>query len=303
MRPGPGVDPKHCFRRAALRAASAQTARTAIVSKRVVPVFAAVPATVFRSTALPIARTFSVSRTLADAAEDIDNSTFEQESTSDATEPTQQRDEAPIQGPPNGIFIRNLVFDATPEHLTEAFSQYGNVVEARIARDPRGLSRGYGFVHFETPEAATKAIKEANNTFWHGRRISVATRTPRAKKAEAAFKARSLSESVPSPHLYIGNIPYESTDAELNKLFQSLENLKDVRIAVDRSTGWPRGFAHADFTDTESATKAIEQIKAMELMGRTLRVDFSSPPKGPAPRGPGGPRGYNQRSRNGAGPE
>lgn len=43
---------------------------------------------------------------------------------------------------PNGIFVRNLVFDATNEHLAEAFSQYGNVVDAKVARDARGLSKG-----------------------------------------------------------------------------------------------------------------------------------------------------------------
>lgn len=239
-----------------MRAVSAQTARTAIVSKRVVPVLAAVPASIARSTALPIARAFSVSRTLANVEENSGSS-------------------LPRQEQPNGIFVRNLVFDATNEHLAEAFSQYGNVVDAKVARDARGLSKGFGFIYFETPEAAQKACEEANNTFWHGRRINVA---PRIKASKPGNRdAMNQEERTPTSSLYIGNIPYESTDAALNNLFQDLEGLKDVRIAVDRSTGWPRGFAHADFKDVESATKAVEKVKLMELMGRTLRVDYSTP--------------------------
>lgn len=44
---------------------------------------------------------------------------------------------------PNGIFIRNFVFDVTEGHLTQMFGKFGNVVDARIVRDARGLSKGY----------------------------------------------------------------------------------------------------------------------------------------------------------------
>lgn len=54
-----------------------------------------------------------------------------------------------------------------------------------------------------------------------------------------------------------------------------MENITDVRVAVDRNTGWPRGFAHADFADLESAIKAHEAISQMTLGGRNLRVDYS----------------------------
>jgi nucleolin len=49
----------------------------------------------------------------------------------------------------------------------------------------------------------------------------------------------------------------------------------DVRVAIDRRTGQPRGFAHADFIDVASATKAREVLKEKTIYGRQLRVDFS----------------------------
>jgi len=60
-------------------------------------------------------------------------------------------------------------------------------------------------------------------------------------------------------------------------MFRNLENVVDVRVAVDRNTGWPRGFAHADFMDVESATKAVEFLRSQVLSGRKLRVDYSQP--------------------------
>jgi len=112
-----------------------------------------------------------------------------------------------------------------------------------------------------------KAIAEANGSFWHGRRLQV---QPRARRASAAGQAMQ-----PSKTLYIGNIPYETTDEELNALFSGLENVTDVRVAVDRTTGWPRGFAHADFTDIEACTKAIDQLRGHSIGGRELRFDFA----------------------------
>jgi len=66
------------------------------------------------------------------------------------------------------------------------------------------------------------------------------------------------------------------SDTDLNKLFRDIRNVIDVRVAIDRRTGQPRGFAHADFLDTESAVKGMELLQGKEIYGRTLRVDYST---------------------------
>lgn len=215
-----------------------------------------------------------MSRILANVEENESAVDAEQSSPSqDSATPQEEGDRSPRQKElPNGVFVRNLVFDATEEQIAESFSQYGKVVSATLARDARGLSRGYAFVYFETPEEMQKVIEEANGTFWNGRRIHCA---PRLKSAAFVERNKPMEERTPSRSLYIGNIPYEATDAELNKMFQALENVERVRIAVDRSTGWPRGFAHADFKDEQSALKAATHLKTVQLLGRNLRVDYS----------------------------
>jgi RNA recognition motif-containing protein len=65
------------------------------------------------------------------------------------------------------------------------------------------------------------------------------------------------------------------SDSDLNKLFRDIRNVIDVRVAIDRRTGQPRGFAHADFVDVESAVKGMETLKGQEIYGRVLRVDYS----------------------------
>ena len=65
------------------------------------------------------------------------------------------------------------------------------------------------------------------------------------------------------------------TDKDLNDLFRPLKNVLDVRVAIDRRTGQPRGYAHADFLDIDSAQKAADILGGQTYYGRTLRSDFT----------------------------
>jgi nucleolin len=65
----------------------------------------------------------------------------------------------------------------------------------------------------------------------------------------------------------------------LADLFRSIKNVLDVRVAIDRRSGQPRGFAHADFTDVESAVTAKQALEQKSVYGRQLRVDYSGQSK------------------------
>ena len=69
---------------------------------------------------------------------------------------------------------------------------------------------------------------------------------------------------------------FDMSDRDLNNLFREVKNVIDVRVAIDRRTGQPRGFAHADFTDIESAERALDELRGKMVCGRALRVDFST---------------------------
>lgn len=59
-------------------------------------------------------------------------------------------------------------------------------------------------------------------------------------------------------------------------MFREIRNVLDVRVAIDRRSGQPRGFAHADFIDVASAETAKEFLEKKVVYGRQLRVDFSA---------------------------
>lgn len=69
---------------------------------------------------------------------------------------------------------------------------------------------------------------------------------------------------------------FDMSDRDLNDLFRGVKDVIDVRVAIDRRTGQPRGFAHADFVDVQSAEKAAEYLTGKVVCGRALRIDFST---------------------------
>jgi nucleolin len=98
-------------------------------------------------------------------------------------------------------------------------------------------------------------------------------------RVKEASKSRDSTgayvQNPPSKTLFIGNMSFEMSDKDLNDLFRDIRNVMDVRVAIDRRTGQPRGFAHADFIDTASAIRARDVLQAKTIYGRQLRVDFS----------------------------
>ena len=86
---------------------------------------------------------------------------------------------------------------------------------------------------------------------------------------------RSRPVNPPSKTLFIGNMSFQMSDKDLNDAFREIRNVLDVRVAIDRRSGQPRGFAHADFIDVKSAEEAKAVLENKTIFGRQLRVDFS----------------------------
>ena len=76
--------------------------------------------------------------------------------------------------------------------------------------------------------------------------------------------------------IFVGNLPWSVTDESLTAWFAEVGAVACVRIAEDHETGKRKGFAHVEFVDAASATKAME-YNGQELEGRALRIDISAP--------------------------
>ncbi|HEX5108449.1 MAG TPA: hypothetical protein VFV95_08390 [Vicinamibacterales bacterium] len=94
--------------------------------------------------------------------------------------------------------------------------------------------------------------------------------------------------------LFIGNLPYSASEADLRSHFAAIAEPSHVVMPVDRETGRPRGFAFVEFTDRAVAEEVIRKFDAQPFQGRNLAVSEARaredrPPRPPG-QGFGGPR-------------
>jgi len=112
----------------------------------------------------------------------------------------------------------------------------------------------------------------------------------------------SVPVAVPNTHegavsvrLFIGNLPYSATEADLRDHLSSVGAPAQVVLPTDRETGRPRGFAFVDYTDRAVAEEAIRRFNQQPFKGRPLAVSEARPredrpPGAPRPGGFSGPR-------------
>lgn len=94
--------------------------------------------------------------------------------------------------------------------------------------------------------------------------------------------------------IYVGNLPYGATDADLQQLFQAHGTVASARVIVDRMSGRSKGFGFVEMPNNGEADKAIQTLNGSDFMGRALRVNESQPRPRMNDR-PGGGGGRNRR--------
>jgi RNA recognition motif-containing protein len=98
-----------------------------------------------------------------------------------------------------------------------------------------------------------------------------------------------------STKLYVGNLPYETSESDLQALFESAGAVSTVTIVRDRATGQARGFAFVEMSDTDGAQRAISELDRHQYGGRSLTVNEARPM---APRDNGGGFGGGRQRRD-----
>ncbi|NXJ91495.1 EPAB protein, partial [Corythaixoides concolor] len=160
-----------------------------------------------------------------------------------------QRDPGLRKSGIGNVFIKNLDDSIDNKALYDTFSAFGNILSCKVVCDENG-SRGYGFVHFETHEAATRAIETMNGMLLNDRKVFVGHFKSR-KEREAEFGARAMEFT----NVYIKNFGDDMDDDRLREIFSKFGKTLSVKVMMD-STGRSKGFGFVNFEKHEEAEKA-----------------------------------------------
>jgi polyadenylate-binding protein len=176
-----------------------------------------------------------------------------------------QRDPSLRKSGVGNIFIKNLDKGIDNKQLYDTFNQFGNILSCKVVKDEKALSKGYGFVHFESEEAATQAIDHVNGMMLRDRKVFVGRFKNRGDRVrEVGEKNKQFT------NVYIKNLPEDYSEEELIKLMAKHGNTLSVKLMADDSSNKSKGFGFASFATHEEADAAVEAINDLELNGKVL---------------------------------
>jgi polyadenylate-binding protein len=178
-----------------------------------------------------------------------------------------QRDPSLRRSGVGNVFIKNLDKTIDNKAMYDTFSAFGNILSCKVAQDmSNGESKGYGFVHFETEEAALNAIQKVNGMLLNGKKVYVGRFVPRKdREMELGEKARKFT------NVYVKNINDEYDEAKLNEMFQKFGKISSVKV-MKSDDGKSKGFGFVSFEDPEEAMVACEELNGQDLDGKTVFV-------------------------------
>uniref|UniRef100_A0AAQ4RQQ5 Polyadenylate-binding protein n=1 Tax=Gasterosteus aculeatus aculeatus TaxID=481459 RepID=A0AAQ4RQQ5_GASAC len=176
-----------------------------------------------------------------------------------------QRDPSLRKSGVGNVFIKNLDKSIDNKALYDTFSAFGNILSCKVVCDENG-SKGYAFVHFETQDAADRAIEKMNGMLLNDRKVFVG-RFKSRKEREAELGARAKEFT----NVYIKNFGDDMTDDRLKEHFDKYGKTLSVKVMMDPS-GKSRGFGFVSYEKHEDANKAVEEMNGNELNGKTVFV-------------------------------
>ena len=174
---------------------------------------------------------------------------------------------------PLTVFVSNLSYDATEDHLNDTFKHIGSIVDIRLVKSVNNKSRGFGYIEFHTREEVMAAL-ELDRVLVLGRPCYVSECKEKSVGSKTEFKYKTTMES---HKLFVNNLPYTTTETELREMFGKISAIKSLRMVTTKS-GKFKGFAYVEYSDSESAKKAILELNDTLVGDRKMSVAISNPP-------------------------
>lgn len=170
-----------------------------------------------------------------------------------------QRDPAMRRSGAGNIFIKNLDKGIDTKSIYDTFSMFGSILSCKVAQDEDGNSKGYGFIHFETEEAAQKAIDKVNGMLLEGKKVFVGKFQPRAARL------REMGETTRRfTNVFVKNFGEELTKEKLEEMFGKYGIVTSCAVMSDIE-GKSKGFGFVAFDQPEDAEKAVNDMNDFEV--------------------------------------
>ncbi|KAK1309751.1 putative polyadenylate-binding protein [Acorus calamus] len=162
------------------------------------------------------------------------------------------------------LFVKNLNESIDNVGLHDIFSKFGSILSCKVATFPDGKSKGYGFVQFDTQNAANAAIDDLSGSVVEGKQIYVGHFIKKSARMLPGSEATYTN-------LYMKNLDLEVAEEILWEKFSEFGEITNLTIVKD-DNGNSRGFGFVNFDNPEDAKKAMEAMNGKKLGSKALYV-------------------------------
>eukprot|EP01004_Peranema_trichophorum_P010202 NODE_896_length_2261_cov_141.354069_g763_i0.p1 GENE.NODE_896_length_2261_cov_141.354069_g763_i0~~NODE_896_length_2261_cov_141.354069_g763_i0.p1 ORF type:complete len:583 (-),score=105.69 NODE_896_length_2261_cov_141.354069_g763_i0:402-2150(-) len=163
------------------------------------------------------------------------------------------------------IFIKNLARNIDHKSLHDTFSVFGPILSCKVVYNDKGVSAGYGFVHFESEASAKEAIAKVDGMLLNSEKVFVGPFVRRAKGLEDKYT-----------NLYVKHLNPVLTTDELREAFGKYGEIRSCLIVPKEEGPNAPIFAYVCFEEHEQAVKAVEALHDSSLEQNGIGVPDKS---------------------------
>ncbi|KAJ1700275.1 hypothetical protein LUZ63_000054 [Rhynchospora breviuscula] len=155
------------------------------------------------------------------------------------------------------IFIKNLDKAIDNKALSDTFSVFGTILSCKVATDPSGQSKGYGFVQFDNEDSAFSAINKLNGMLINDKPVFVGPFVRKQDRDNSSTQAKFNN-------VFVKNLSDTTTKDDLVDIFGKYGNITSAVVMTDEE-GKSRCFGFVNFEDSEDAAAAVEALNGKKF--------------------------------------
>ncbi|UJR12453.1 hypothetical protein I4U23_016629 [Adineta vaga] len=162
------------------------------------------------------------------------------------------------------VSIRNLDKNIDDTLLYNTFSAFGYILTCKIMKDEAGQSKGFGFVHFDTQEAADAAINKVNGMLLGDKQVCLSPSVSRNPHTDGGA-AREFID------IFIKNFGDQLDEEKLRQLLSKYGKILKIKIEYDEN-GHSKGFGFCRFENSDEAEEAVKNLNGYSVGDKQLYV-------------------------------
>uniref|UniRef100_A0A7N1A8G9 Polyadenylate-binding protein n=1 Tax=Kalanchoe fedtschenkoi TaxID=63787 RepID=A0A7N1A8G9_KALFE len=174
------------------------------------------------------------------------------------------------------VYVKNLSEAITDEDLDRIFGEYGKLTSRVVMKDADGKSKCFGFVNFQDPDAAARAVEALNGNkiddkVWFVGKAQKKSEREQEVKGRFEQNMKEAADNYQGVNLYVKNLHDSIDDEKLKGLFSEFGTITSCKVTCDPS-GISRGSGFVAFTTPEEASRALVEMNGKMAVSKPLYV-------------------------------